>query len=109
MEGAKLANISYGFYKDKFYSVGIVTYDWENFRILKEDTFKKFGNPRFWNKDFGEWYLWVGNSTTLNLKYDEDLKSGYLLLVYLNLLPAEMRKEMRQAIEELEKGAETRF
>jgi len=67
--GAKLEKIVYCFWKDKLYSVLVVTEEGsENWLLLKEAVFEKFG----------EGYDWEGSETEMHLDYIEELRKGRL-------------------------------
>jgi hypothetical protein len=75
LDNGKKLMIQYGFLKEKFY-VGLISIRQpEEFNVLKEAVFNKFGvgAKPFTNR---EEYLWVGKNVTMGLKYDENLKFG---------------------------------
>jgi len=75
LENGKKLMIQYGFVREKFY-VGLISIRQpEEFNVLKEAVFKKFGvgAKPFTNR---EEYLWVGKNVVMGLKYDDNLKFG---------------------------------
>ena len=75
LENGKQLKIEYGFWKEKFY-VGVITIrEPDEWNVIKEAVFKKFGvgAKPFLNR---EEYLWVGKNIVMSLSYDENLKFG---------------------------------
>lgn len=118
--GAKLEEISYLFYKNKFSMVAITTNGLANFKALKDATFTKFGKgqqptvkteKRTVEEIWGlvEQWVWFGETTSIALKYDESSKVGILGLgspKYLNKVERQMRTDQKQRAK---KGAEKGF
>ncbi len=71
----KLESVQYGFWQEKFYTGMVMTQGLENFNVMKEAVFGKFGEGAkpFRNK---EEYLWVGRNAVMALRYDEYSKVG---------------------------------
>jgi len=74
IDGARVKNIGYGFYKKKFYDVLIVIDGVENFEKLKNVLNQKFGKGEHLNV-FNCWY-WLGKRTIMFLKYSKSLNQG---------------------------------
>lgn len=103
--GAQLESIEYHFWKGKFCAIKIYTKDIGNWLNLKKTTFEKFGTGFPKNDSTGEWYIWDGEITVVNLIYDKTSQKGYLVLV-----SKEISHQMEKAIEQKAKeGAEKGF
>lgn len=74
IDGARVGNIGYGFYKEKFYDVLIVIDGVENFEELKNVLKQKFGKGEHLNV-FNCWH-WSGKRTIMFLKYSKSLNQG---------------------------------
>jgi hypothetical protein len=99
IDGAKTTGIYYRFYEDQFFEVEAYLLDYENFKILKNAYFKKFGEPdRNVEPNHYELYKW-GNrehgKTFIFLKYDSGESS---LLLFNPKLGNEFEKKEEQIV-----------
>ena len=77
---AELKRISYGFYRDKFYSVLIEFEGKENFEKAKTHLLATYGETAKIGST-GTSYRWrTANGTSINLKYSEIARQGHVFL-----------------------------
>jgi len=77
---ANVATIRYNFWKEKFFRVYITTNGLENWRVLKEACFDKFGEA-YKPNNYKEYYLWgLGKITGMSIGYDKLTGVGYLFI-----------------------------
>jgi hypothetical protein len=78
---ARLSEMMYGFYKDRFYAVIITFQGRENFERLKTNFFKAYGEGE---KPFQlvEEFHWIGENVRLRLVYNEETNKGNISLYY---------------------------
>ncbi len=85
---AKLENINYGFYKDRFFMLGIRAKGYTNFTALKDAVFAYYGQGKQLDEVKKEW-TWLpalGNSdkdVRMELSYNESGQETALVMIYL--------------------------
>jgi hypothetical protein len=94
---AKLEDIFYSFWRGAFESVWIDFEGWENFKVLKEELFERFGRAfesgggmkkgskrarreRSPTEGAGAFYTWAGKNTEIWLSYSKDRHKGTLTM-----------------------------
>jgi len=95
---AKLEQITYGFYKDRFYSVSIEAKGKVNCRALRDAVFATYGKGHRQNKAVQKWSWRPGREApkyvSMSLEYFEGTESSRLVLTYL---PSKKRKQADKA------------
>ena len=66
---AELTKLLYGFYKDQLYMVSLVTSTPSDYRALKEEAFRRFGEPTV-GLDNIDKYKWKGDDVVVLLQYE---------------------------------------
>ena len=85
---ADIGQISYGFYKNRFF-VALVEYKgYVNFTKLKAILFDQYGKPEQPNQ-LMENYFWVGGTVDIYFDYNDMLKSGN---VYFSFRPIQQER-----------------
>jgi hypothetical protein len=92
---AQLENINYGFYKDRFFTLGIRAKGYTNFIALKDAVFSYYGQGKQLDefKKVWTWLPALGNSdkdVRMELGYNESSQETLLLMIYL---PINQEKE----------------
>jgi len=77
MGNALLDGVMYGFWQGKLYTITIWTLGRKQYRNLKTEAFKRYGNGLQKNQVL-ERYIWYGDITDKLLQYDEETNSGIL-------------------------------
>ncbi len=77
---ASLERIEYGFWKDKFCGVKVVTKGYSNWTGFRDVMFEKFGKGDLTTKGQEE-YFWSGEKTNMVLQYDRTTTIGVLFAV----------------------------
>ena len=95
---ASLERIEYGFWKDKFCGVKVLTKGYSNWTGLRDVMFEKFGKGYLTIKDPEE-YVWPGEKTNMILQYDRTTTIGILFMVS-KIMGKEIDKDRRQKIKE---------
>lgn len=78
---AEIEEITYHFYKGRFFGVGISFIGFNNFDQLKSTFFHLYGKARRINQ-FTEEYYWFGTKVTIMFKYSDTIKKGEILYSY---------------------------
>jgi hypothetical protein len=91
---ASLERIEYGFWKDKFRGVKVLTKGYSNWTGLRDVMFEKFGKGYLTIKDPEE-YFWPGEKTNMILQYDRTTTIGILFMVS-KIMGKEIDKDRRQ-------------
>ena len=74
---ADIDEISYAFYKERFYAVQIRFHGYMNFTALKSTLFEQYGHGKQPNR-FMQEYWWDGGTVSTILKYFEIEKKGVI-------------------------------
>ncbi len=72
--------ITYGFWREQFLTVTIWTEGFSNYKALKKEVFKRYGEGWQNNKSVERW-VWLDDDTQRMLEYDGDMESGMLVLM----------------------------
>ncbi len=91
---ASLERIEYGFWKDKFCGVKVLTKGYSNWTGLRDVMFEKFGKGYLTIKDPEE-YFWPGEKTNMIFQYDRTTTIGILFMVS-KIMGKEIDKDRRQ-------------
>jgi hypothetical protein len=70
-------DIIYGFWQGKLYTITVWTSNFMDFRDLKAEAFRRFGEGNQ-NRERVEKYYWMDPGTDRMLSYDLDTDSGFL-------------------------------
>jgi hypothetical protein len=82
---ADLGEITYAFYKNRFFSIVIDYRGLVNFANLKNTFFKYYGAV-YQSTKFKDHYFWDGNNVHMLLTYNELSKDGTISIVYIPIL-----------------------
>ncbi len=97
MGNAKLERIFYGFWKNKFSSVKILTKGYTNWSSFKAVVFEKFGEGmKFGEIPDYEWYLWFGENTCMDLSYLGPVEEGELSIILSETLLQQVLQQEKQ-------------
>jgi len=97
---AKLTAIAYQFYKDRFFSVTVLTEGSTNFSRLKEAIFAYYGEGTQNNQFIEEW-TWITGTFCLVLKYNEFSEDARFDMIYLPIYH-EREQDNKDAAEDAE-------
>jgi len=100
---AKLEDILYGFWQNKFCVVKILVKGSVNWAGLKQAAFEKFGEG-FQSNKYIEKYVWLGENTLMLLKYNEILEKGDLLMASKKITEQQKEWEKQKAKEGAKEG-----
>lgn len=75
--GANLAEVVYGFWEGRFYTLSLLVADKAQFDVLKSEAFARFG-PGIQTDDSRQVYIWYGSVTDRMLEYDPAQDLGLL-------------------------------
>jgi len=78
---AELDAIAYGFYKSRFYMVGIKYHAYSNYSAIKETLIQQYGPGSRPNK-YVEKYFWFGDNVSVTLQFNEIQETGVLWYLY---------------------------
>ncbi len=76
----KVDGITYGYWRDQFYSVTIWIEGFDAYKGFKKEVFKKYGEGWRNNKKIERW-VWIDESTQRMLEYDSVSDAGILVLM----------------------------
>ncbi len=92
-------SVYYYFWNNRFYSGMILITGYDNFIAFREETFNKYGEVTETKDDTWEMrYLWNGETTFIQLGYDENTTQGQL-----RMESKEIMSEIKRAIENQKK------
>ena len=100
---AKLKEICYYFWREKFCNVYVLTEDYVNWAGLKKTVFEKFGEGSQNNK-YIESYVWYDDITTMTLGYNEISERGELWMFSKEITKQQDAYKKQKAKEGAEKG-----
>jgi hypothetical protein len=114
---ARLEQIQYRFWMNKFYQVLILLRGAENWNYFKEAIFETFGKPTSLAEmgkmlgaketgETGETYCWNGRNTTMGINYGKNDQLGSLLMESLIIVEKKKAYEQQKRIEQEKKATE---
>ncbi len=101
--GAKLEIIEYGFWREKFCVVLVITQGYTNWAGLSEAVFEKYGKG-YQDNEYIEKYIWSGSVTVMMLTYNEISGEGTLLMRSEEIYKQQKAYKKQKAKEGAEKG-----
>jgi hypothetical protein len=100
---AQLNSIIYCFWNDKLMSVTVTFENFVNYNSVKEATTEKFGRG-FKHNRYMEEFAWLGDRTTIMLKYNEISKKGSLYMSSVEMVEQATALNKKKAKEGAQKG-----